>query len=61
MKALGETKIREGAAVVSLRWELPESAQSFVFGSHIDWINPNITFLFVSTSKYLVRNAIERW
>ena len=55
MKALGETKIREGA-VARLRWELPES----VFGSHIDWINPNVTFLFVSYFK-MIRNATERW
>lgn len=39
MKALGKTKIREGA-VAGLRWELTESAQYFVFGSHIDSINP---------------------
>ena len=57
MKALGETKIREGA-VADLLWELPESAQSFVFGSHIDWINPNVTFLFVSYFK-MIRNATE--
>ena len=59
MKALGETKIREGA-VAGLRWELPQSAKYFVFGSYIDWINPNVTFLFVSYFK-MIRNATERW
>ena len=57
MKALGKTKIREGA-VAGLRWELTESAQYFVFGSHTDSINPNVTFLFVSYFK-MIRNATE--